>query len=167
MPVCFSNSHTLNKPGGRPLEVPSYMLQPAPPATPVTFVPRPRSPVMAPKRTRAAAAAPAAPAGPRLTVASEEMARSRSEVMTQMWREGSLTDCDARAGLPYLPAEPRPCPGYICRALDFRPDLSLPCRVAPLALLAVLLCAPAPRREARRHGPRRPSSRRPPGCGAR
>ena len=49
---------------------------------------------MAPKRTRAAAAAPAAPAGPRLTVASDEMARSRGEVMTQMWREGSLTDCE-------------------------------------------------------------------------
>ena len=46
-----------------------------------------------PKRSRAAAdAAPAA--GPRLTVASEEMARSRSEVMAQMWREGSLCDCE-------------------------------------------------------------------------
>ena len=45
-----------------------------------------------PKRARRAAAAPAA--GPRLTVASEEMARSRSEAMAQMWREGSLTDCE-------------------------------------------------------------------------
>ena len=39
-----------------------------------------------------AAAAPAA--GPRLTVASEEMARSRSDAIAQMWREGSLTDCE-------------------------------------------------------------------------
>ena len=41
---------------------------------------------MAAKQTTADAAAPAA--GPRLTVASKELARSRSEVMTQMWREG-------------------------------------------------------------------------------
>ena len=39
-----------------------------------------------------AAAAPAA--GPRLTVASEEMTRSRSDAIAQMWREGSLTDCE-------------------------------------------------------------------------
>ena len=45
-----------------------------------------------PKRARPANAAPAA--GPRLTVASEEMALSRSEVMAQMWREGSLCDCE-------------------------------------------------------------------------
>ena len=45
-----------------------------------------------PKRARPADAAPAA--GPRLTVASEEMACSRSEVMAQMWREGSLCDCE-------------------------------------------------------------------------
>ena len=47
------------------------------------------------KRARRAAAAPAA--GPRLTVASEEMARSwRCHAMVQMWREGSLTDCEVR-----------------------------------------------------------------------
>jgi len=45
------------------------------------------------KRARRAAAAPAA--GPRLTVASEEMA-ARWHAMGQMWREGSLTDCEVR-----------------------------------------------------------------------
>ena len=45
------------------------------------------------KRARRAAAAPAA--GPRLTVASEEMA-ARWHAMAQMWREGSLTDCEVR-----------------------------------------------------------------------
>ena len=48
-----------------------------------------------PKRARGAASTPTgAAAGPRLTVASEEMANSRSEAMAQMWREGSLTDCE-------------------------------------------------------------------------
>ena len=49
---------------------------------------------MASKRTRTDSDTAALSAGPRLTVASEEMARSRSEAIAQMWREGSLTDCE-------------------------------------------------------------------------
>ena len=42
---------------------------------------------MASKRTRTDSDTAALSAGPRLTVASEEMARSRSEAIAQMWRD--------------------------------------------------------------------------------
>eukprot|EP00908_Phaeocystis_cordata_P021292 Transcript_3641.p1 GENE.Transcript_3641~~Transcript_3641.p1 ORF type:complete len:480 (-),score=132.37 Transcript_3641:103-1491(-) len=49
-----------------------------------------------PKRSRSdAAASDAAPTGPPLTVAIEAMAR---ETMLQMWREGSLCDCEVTVG---------------------------------------------------------------------